>query len=111
MATKPIQMTVRTNLFGQPFVNVDVEVRRIEDTHDGLPRYEVLRDGERIGTVFRRTITVERKTRGNRYVHHRHESPPNYWGANDYQMDYLTRARAVEEVVRDQLRRDEENES
>jgi hypothetical protein len=99
--------------FGGPWVDAMVELRRVDDTHDGQPRYAVtlfddLLDGTVIGTVHRGTITVERKSKGQRYVNSRRTSAPRYWFANgDHRLDYTTRLRAVETVVRDHLRTDD----
>lgn len=64
-----------------------------------LPTYEVLFDGERIGTVRRAMITRERRTGQNRYVDARWTSPG--WMASGRRMDYDTRLRAVAEVIAD----------
>jgi hypothetical protein len=91
-------------------VTVDVDgetftLQRVDDTHDGQPRYDVLdADGNRLGRVYRCSITVERKPTGLRYVTSRRESKPRYWkidvpGRRTYGIDYDTRKRAVAEVV------------
>lgn len=90
-----------------------VTLHRIED-RSGLPQYEVLSDGERIGRVYRCTITVERRYGNQRWVHSRRESKPNYWKFDavnprirSYGIDYDTRKRAVEELVWDVARQAE----
>ena len=91
--------------YGEPFVQVAVTFRRIESGYTGQPRYEVLAEGERIGTVERGSITVERRSAGRRYVNSRHTSTPRYWFANgSHTLDYRTRGEAASAVVRDHLR-------
>jgi hypothetical protein len=83
---------------------VAVELVSAGDSWEGYPTYDLLVDGERIGSVRRTTITVERSSAGNRYVNSRHESKPRYWaidvpGHRDYGLTYDTRKAAVASAV------------
>ena len=82
------------------------QLRRIADTYDGQPRYEVVVDGVVLGTVYRKSITVERKARGQRYVFSRRDSAPRYWGYDvlgrpGWTRTFDTRRDAVAQVVYD----------
>lgn len=49
--------------------NNNIMIERIEDTYQGLPRYEVLRDGEAIGIVYREEIGWSRSAPGKVYTY------------------------------------------
>lgn len=90
------------------------ELRRVEDTHDGHPRYEVVWQGEVIGSVYGFNRTIEKDIPGKRYVAWRRKSRQRSWIAdypsdkprNRYRYPYETRQRAVAAVLEAHLRRE-----
>lgn len=85
-----------------------VSLSRIEDARDGHPQYAVIIDGERVGVVYRHTITMERKFRGQSYVYTRWKSKTFFWSftlnGRHYWVNRTTRNAAVESLQREMLR-------
>lgn len=83
---------------------IEVQLVPAGNSWEGYPEYDLLIDGERIGSVRKTTRTVEHRSAGNRYVNSRYESKPRYWaidvpGHRDYGLDYDTRKVAVAKAV------------
>lgn len=100
-----LRFSVRVNAgYGEPYRDVVYELHRIEDNEHGR-QYAVVVGGLRIGTIFRRPATFERKPRKSRVVTCRWSSL-RWFGQSEadptarlYQFDCETRPLAAKGVV------------
>lgn len=71
---------------------------------NGHPRYAVIVDGGQVGAIHGYNPTFERSARGLRYVTKRWTSRKRYWRIDGdggrYAIDYETRRRAAEALIR-----------
>lgn len=87
---------------------MDYELKRIDDSFDGQPRYEVWSCGELRGTVEGCNPTFEISHPTRTYVIKRWRSKRRYWRAalpgqmagGRYAINYETRKRAAESLLR-----------
>lgn len=91
-----------------------IELRREADHPYGGKSFGAFWNGQRIGTVWQVFPTFERKTPGRMYVNARWTSKRPRWkseieGARYTRLFYETKRRAVEELVRDYLIKEQED--
>lgn len=69
--------------------------------HRGRPlrAYIVIEHGRNVGIVWERTETLERKTRGKRYVNARWTGAKTVWHAGDGRFPYRTRMDAIARLL------------